>query len=139
MRRIADQSIWPASLTHATLLARHKFERTMGTEVQDGICLKALAQVAIKSGKRMGWRKAFFKQQTHRVAFVTKGWLHTDENSAKIKPIDKNRLSVTLQTPWCRSPLSADFIDPGFAFDIVIDGYTRCNICMGSEARCITL
>ena len=56
----------------------------MGAEVQHRIGFEFFAHIAVKSTERMCGCKAFFKQQTHRVTFVTKARLQGNQHIAQL-------------------------------------------------------
>ena len=93
----------------------------MGTKMQNRIGLKLLAQVTIKGRKSMRRRELLLKKQAHWVAFVAKGWLHTDKYTTEVKPVDKNRLPIALKATWRGAPLRTDRVNPGLAFDVAVN------------------
>ena len=64
--------------------------------------------------------QAFFKQQTHRVTFVTKRRLNTHQHIAKLLAQDKNGTAVAELTARCRAPLRFNFFEPALTFDVIV-------------------
>ena len=126
--QIADQALGPAGARHAALLAGHEFERTVGAKMQHGVRTKILAHPAIEGRKRMGRRKALFKQQAHRIALVTKGRLHADEHVSELRPKHKDRRAVALLAPWGRSPLRFNLVEITLVAHVIFSRYARMNI-----------
>ena len=72
--------------------------------------------------------KAAFEQQTHRVAFITKRWLHSDQQITELMPHDKNGLTVGELLAGRRAPMRFDVSQVTFAPHMVFCGNQRVDI-----------
>ena len=126
--QIANQPVWPAILPHTGLFARHEFQRPMHAEMQHDIGIKAGFDPGVKAGKGMGGRKAFFKQQAHRVALVAKGGLHPDKDIAKFRAQHKHAPAIRLHPPRRRAPSRLDLVQPGGVGHDIIGADMGCHI-----------
>ena len=68
----------------------------------------------------MRGRQAFFKQQAHRVALITKRRLNADQHIAKLFAQHKDRTAVAELAAWCRAPLGFNVLEPALAPHVVV-------------------
>ena len=107
--------------------------------MQGGVGTEIFANVAIERRKGVRRRKLTFEQQPHRIAFVTKGWLHADEDIAEMCAEDMNGLTVALLATGSRAPLRLDLIQISFAADVVVGTDPCGDIGIGAELLGIAL
>ena len=134
---VADEAVWPARARHARLLARHKFQRAVGAEVQHGVGFEVFAQVAVEGRERMRRSQALLKQQAHRVALVTEGRLHANQHVSELFAQHHDGLAIAelLARRW--APLSLDLRQPALAAHMVIGGYQGVHIAVGPVLRSV--
>ena len=77
----------------------------MHTKMQNSICFKMLLDPLVKGDEGMRRREAFFKEQPHRIAFVSKTGLETDKDVPKFFTKHKNTTAISLYTTRRRAPL----------------------------------
>ena len=120
----ADQAVGPALGRQTGLFAGHEFECAVCAEVQHRIGRVVVAQVAVKRAESVCGGAAGFKQQAHRVAFVTKARLHRDHHLAKVRAEHKDRLAVGQVLAGGGAPLRFDLVQPAFVLHMVagVDG-----------------
>ena len=92
----------------------------MRAEMQHGISSKIFAHPAIESRESMGWCKALFKEQAHRVAFIAKGWLHADEDIAELRTQHEDRRAIALLATRRWAPLRFDLVQIDFTAHMII-------------------
>ena len=91
----------------------------MGAKVQHRIGLVVLAQIAVEGAEGVCGGKAFFKQQAHRVAFITKGGLHSDQHIAQLQAQHKQAAAIGQVLARGRAPLGFNLTQPFFVLDMV--------------------
>ena len=94
----------------------------MGAKVQHRVGVEVFFQVTVESRKRMGGRKAFFKQQTHGVTFVAEGGLYCHQQVAVLVPHDEDGLAVGQLLAGRRAPLRFNLRQPFFAANVLLGG-----------------
>ena len=76
----------------------------------------------------MGRCEALFKQKPHRVAFITKAWLHADKDIAEALAEHMDRRAVRLHAAGGRAPLRFNRSEMGFTTNVIINRNARMNI-----------
>ena len=92
----------------------------MRAKVKHGMRFEIFAQIAVESREGVRGCQAFFKQQAHRVAFVTKRRLHADQHIAKLLAQHKDRAAVTQLTTGGRAPLGLNFFKPALTLHVIV-------------------
>ena len=80
----------------------------MHAKMQDHIGAERVAQPHIELYERMRRRKATFKHQAHRIAFIAERWLQPDKDIAEILAKDKDAAAIGLNLAGGRAPNSLD-------------------------------
>ena len=94
----------------------------MGAKVQHRIGFEFFAHVAVKSTECMRGCKAFFKQQTHRVTFVTKARLQGNQHIAQLLTQHHHALAIGQMLARCRAPLRFDLVEPRLFAHMLVGG-----------------
>ena len=81
--------------------------------MEDSIGSPDMIEIGVISHKSVVRRCGFAKQQTHRIAFITKGWLHTDKEIPILLTVNQQVLSIGIQMSRGGSPLFDNAIDVG--------------------------
>ena len=111
----------------------------MGAKMKRSIGAEIFAQPTIKRRKGMRWRKPFFKQKAHRIAFISKCRLDTDKDITELKTEHKNRPAIALLLARCWTPLCFNLRQPTLAPNMVIDGNTEMHIRIRAISFAVTV
>ena len=106
----------------------------MGAEMEDRIGGEIFAKVTIESAERMCRGECPFEQHPHGVAFIAKGRLDADEDFAELYAVDVDRAAIRLRFARCWPPLRFDFVQEGFATDMIVGRDTGVDISIRAEA-----
>ena len=111
----------------------------MGAKVQHRIGLVVLAQIAVEGAEGVGGGKALFKQQAHRVAFITKGGLHSDQHIAQLHAHHEQAAPIGQVLARGRTPLGFNLAQPFFVLDMVRHRNLVHHIGLGAVLRGVAL
>ena len=131
--QVADEAVGPAGAGQAALLAGHELQRAVGAEVQHGIGLEVLAQVAVEGREGVRGGEALLEQQAHRVAFEAHAGLHAHQHVAELRAQHEDRAAVAQLPSGRRAPLRFDLAQPGFAAHVVVDGDPGMHVRVGAQ------
>ncbi len=126
--QVADQALGPAFAAKPGLLAGHEFQGAVCPEMENGVGSEVLPDPAVEGRKGMRRREIAFEQQPHRIALVTEGRLHTDEDIAEPGTVDMDAAAVALLATRRGAPLRFDGFQMRFRADMFIGADARRDI-----------
>src|SRR6185369_16079865 len=93
----------------------------MSADVHDRVCAENFLEVSVQRHESMMRRAVLGRQQSHWVAFVTKGRLHSDKYVAKLRAQYQNLAPVGVDRARRASPFALDIINIRTEPPVLID------------------
>mmetsp|Transcript_11276 Transcript_11276/g.23077 ORF Transcript_11276/g.23077 Transcript_11276/m.23077 type:complete len:232 (-) Transcript_11276:1381-2076(-) len=101
--------------------------------MEDGISFENLFKVRVVSSKTVVRTGRLGEKETHRITFVSEGWLNTNENVSEFLSVHKQVLTVRIQVSGSRTPVLFKIGSIRGQFIVLIRSHAVSNVEVGGR------